>query len=611
MRSDIIKKGSERAPHRSLLRATGLQDEDFAKPFIAIANSYIDIIPGHVHLNKVGELLKQYIREAGGVPFVFNTIGVDDGIAMGHSGMKYSLPSRELIADSVETMLNAHQFDAVLAVPNCDKIVPGMMMGVMRVNIPSLFISGGAMEAGTTADGDNVDLISVFEGVGAIKEGKMTEAELKERENAACPTCGSCSGMFTANSMNCLLEALGLALPYNGTLVATHKLRQELYRKAAFRIVEMAKEEIVARRRDETYPLLPRSIVTAKSLENAMILDMGMGGSTNTLLHTLAVAREAEVDDFDLSKINFLSKETPNLCKVSPSSAYHIEDVHAAGGIHSILGELRRARPQLLHQNCFTVTGKTLGENIDLYDVRGQKACAEAKEYTRAAPSHVLGQAAISYQGLAAEDFYLKGNKNFNPFDCIRKAHNPYSQSGGLNVLYGNLALQGCVVKTAGVAKEMLVFSGKAIVYDSQEEAVNGILSGEVKANHVVVIRYEGPRGGPGMQEMLAPTSFIMGRGLGSQVALITDGRFSGGTRGACIGHISPEAAEGGVIALVQNNDEIYLDILNNTLELKVSEEELNKRRENWQPLVKEVGRGWLSRYRKLVTNAANGGVLS
>lgn len=610
MRSDTIKKGVERAPHRSLLRATGVKSEDFAKPFIAIANSYIDIIPGHVHLNEIGQLLKKYIYEAGGMPFIFNTIGVDDGIAMGHMGMKYSLSSREIIADSVETMLNAHQFDAVLAVPNCDKIVPGMVMGIMRVNIPSLFVSGGPMEAGKSPRGENLDLISVFEGVGAIKEGKMTEEELTERESHACPTCGSCSGMFTANSMNCLLEALGLALPGNGTILATHKQRDLLYRQAAKRIVEMAKEEIAARKNKQSYKLLPRSIVTSHSLENAIVLDMGMGGSTNTVLHTLAIAYEAYVDDFDLKKINMLNQKTPNLCKVSPSSDYHIEDVHAAGGIHTILGELRRAKPNLLHTNCFTVTGKTLGENIDDYDVRSDTVTDEAKKMVRALPSHNLQQKASSATALASEDFFLKGNDSFEPFECIRSFDNPYSQTGGLNVLYGNLAPQGCVVKTAGVVQEMLQFTGKAIVYNSEEDSVNGILNGEVHSGHVVVIRYEGPRGGPGMQEMLAPTSFIMGRGLGSSVALITDGRFSGGTRGACIGHISPEAAEGGPIGLIENGDEIYIDILANKIELHVSQEELHQRKKTWQPVIKEMPRGFLTRYRKLVTNASHGAVL-
>lgn len=610
MRSDTIKKGVERAPHRSLLRATGVKSEDFDKPFIAIANSYIDIIPGHVHLNEIGQLLKKYIYEAGGMPFIFNTIGVDDGIAMGHTGMKYSLSSREIIADSVETVLNAHQFDAVLAVPNCDKIVPGMVMGIMRVNIPSLFVSGGPMEAGKSPQGENLDLVSVFEGVGAMQEGKMSEEELIERETHACPTCGSCSGMFTANSMNCLLEALGLALPGNGTILATHEQRDKLYRQAAKRIVEMAKEEIVARRNKQTYNLLPRNIVTSQSLENAIVLDMGMGGSTNTVLHTLAIAYEGYVEDFNLKKINLLNQETPNICKVSPSSNFHIEDVHAAGGIHTILGELRRAKPSLLHTKCLTVTGKTLGENIDNYDVRSATATNEARQMVRALPSQVLHQKASSGTALAAEDFYLKGNETFKPFECIRSFDNPYSQTGGLNVLYGNLAPQGCVVKTAGVVKEMLQFTGKAIVYNSQEDSVNGILKGEVDSGHVVVIRYEGPRGGPGMQEMLAPTSFIMGRGLGSSVALITDGRFSGGTRGACIGHVSPEAAEGGTIGLVKDGDEIHIDILANKIELRVSKEELEQRKKSWQPLVKEVPRGFLTRYRKLVTNASHGAVL-
>lgn len=607
MRSDIIKKGYEKAPHRSLLKATGVKDEDFDKPFIAIANSYIDIIPGHVHLKEVGDLLKKFIREAGGVPFVFNTIGVDDGIAMGHDGMKYSLPSRELIADTVETVVEAHQLDAMLCVPNCDKIVPGMMMGALRVNIPTVFVSGGPMEAGHTPDGETYDLISVFEGVGALKEGRISEADLKKREDYACPTCGSCSGMFTANSMNCLNEALGLALPGNGTLLATSKARIDLFREAAYRIVEMAKE---AANSPENYTLLPRKIVTEKSLENAMILDMAMGGSTNTLLHSLAVAYEAEVEEFTMASINSLNQKTPNICKVSPSSHYHIEDVHLSGGIHTILGEIRRGVTNLLFEDALTVTGKTLGENIDDFDIRSKTATKKAIEMSLIAPAKKLQQAGISSDSKITEAERTEEKLGFDPYDCIRTVEKAYSKTGGLNVLYGNLAPEGSVVKSAGVVESMLVFEGKAIVYESQEDAVKGILDGEVEAGHVVVIRYEGPKGGPGMQEMLSPTSFIMGRGLGDKVALITDGRFSGGTRGACIGHISPEAAEGGPIGLVKNGDTIAIDMIKNTLELKVAEDELEKRRADFKPLNKKIKRGYLTRYRKLVTNAARGAIL-
>jgi len=610
MRSDIIKKGYERAPHRSLLKATGVRDEDFGKPFVAIASSHIDIIPGHFHLTTINDLLKKLVREAGGVPFVFNTIGVDDGIAMGHDGMKYSLASREVIADSVETVLKAHQFDGVIFVPNCDKIVPGMLMGAMRANIPSIFVSGGPMEAGLTPSGELVDLISVFEGVGAFKEGKISEAQLKEREDYACPTCGSCSGMFTANSMNCLTEALGLSFPENGTLLATSKYRIALYQKAAKRIVEMVQEEEDYRQRGEAYPFLPRSIVNKHSLENAMILDMAMGGSTNTLLHTLAVAAEAGVTDFTMASINTLNGKTPNISKVSPSSPYHIEDVHLSGGIHTILGEVRRGIPGLLHEKSLTITGKTLGENIDDFDLRGGKTTAEKLELSLAVPTHKLGAKELSSDIKIDPAQRTKEHLGFDPYDCIRTVDTAYSKTGGLNVLYGNLAPEGAVVKSAGVVPEMFVFEGDAIVFESQEEAVEGILGGKVRSGHVVVIRYEGPRGGPGMQEMLAPTSFIMGRGLGDKVALITDGRFSGGTRGASIGHVSPEAAEGGPIALVKDGDRIFIDMHKNILELKVSEQELTERRNNWKPVLRDMGRGYLSRYRKQVTNAARGAIL-
>ena len=558
MRSDIIKKGFERAPHRALLKATGVRDEDMDKPFIAVCNSFVEIVPGHVHLNKVGEIVKQAVREAGGVPFEFNTIGVDDGIAMGHLGMKYSLPSRELIADSVETMVRAHCFDGMICIPNCDKIVPGMLMAAMRLNIPTVFVSGGPMAAGKTPDGKVVDLISVFEGVGAYKAGHIDERRLKVLEDFACPTCGSCSGMFTANSMNCLCEALGMALPGNGTILAGTKdrlnpARVELFRQAAFALMELIRRDIK-----------PRDIVTRESIDNAFVLDMAMGGSTNTLLHTLAIAHEAGVD-YDLQRINELCQRTPNICKVAPSSHYHIEDVDRAGGISAILKELTRI-DGLLQLDCLTVTGKTLGENI-----------AEAR---------VLDP------------------------DCIRPIERAYSQTGGLTVLYGNIAPEGAVVKTAGVDPKMLVFEGPAVIFESQEEACEGILGGKVKPGDVVVIRYEGPKGGPGMQEMLAPTSYIMGQGLGDKVALITDGRFSGGTRGACIGHISPEAAEGGAIALLQPGDIISIDIPACRLEAKVSEEELNRRRQGWKPLKREVPDGWLRRYASMATSASTGAIL-
>lgn len=607
MRSDKIKKGIERAPHRSLLRATGLKDEDFGKPFIAIANSYMDFIPGHIHLNKVGDLVKKFIREAGGVPFEFNVIGVDDGIAMGHDGMKYSLASREVIADSMEIVLNAHCFDGLIAIPNCDKIVPGMLMGAVRVNIPTIFVSGGPMEAGKTPDGQTMDLISVFEGVGAYNEGKMTEDELSIREKYACPSCGSCSGMFTANSMNCLNEAIGLAFPGNGTLLATSKSRIDLFRKAAYRIVEMVKDH---EKSGEKYPLLPASIVNENALENAMILDMAMGGSTNTLLHTLAIAYEARAGEFTMKLINELNHKTPNICKVSPSSPYHMEDVHLSGGVHTILGEILRGVPGLLHEDALTITGKTIKENILEFDIRSSSVSAEAMEMSRAMASHKLGQQGLTFEGQINLNERDAQHLGFDPLDCIRKVENAYSKTGGLNVLYGNLAPEGCVVKSAGVHQDMMDFSGEAVVFNSQQEALDGILKGAVKAGHVVVIRYEGPKGGPGMQEMLAPTSYIMGKGLGEKVALITDGRFSGGTRGACIGHVSPEAAEGGTIGLVENGDKIRINIHENKIDLLVADNILAERKKNWVNKKNTVKSGYLSRYQKLVTNAARGAVL-
>lgn len=554
MRSSMIKAGFERAPHRSLLRATGViqSDDDWHKPFIAIANSYTDIIPGHVHLNELGEIVRQAIREAGGVPFMFHTIGVDDGIAMGHIGMKYSLASRELIADSVETMLNAHWFDGVVCITNCDKIIPGMLMAAVRVNIPTIFLSGGPMQAGKLPDGRAIDLSSIFEGVGAYKAGRITQEELDQLERLGCPTCGSCAGLFTANSMNCLSEALGMSLPGNGTILATDPRRRELARAAGKQIVELVRRN-----------LRPRDIVTAQAIDNAFALDMAMGGSTNTVLHTIAIAREAGVD-YPLARLNDVSARVPNICKVSPSSNYHLEDVDRAGGISAILWELFK-RPGILHRDTLTVTGKTLYENV---------------------------------QGAESRDK-----------ECIRPLENPYSERGGLAILFGNLAPEGAVVKTAGVLPEMLKHRGPAVVFDSHDEANAGILGGKVKPGDVVVIRYEGPKGGPGMQEMLAPTSNIVGMGLGSSVALITDGRFSGATRGASIGHVSPEAAAGGPIALIRNGDIISIDIPARRLDVELSEEELQRRRAEWKPVQRPLT-GWLARYARMVTSGSQGAVL-
>jgi len=601
LRSDTVKKGFERAPHRSLLKATGnYTDADQDKPFIAIACSHVDIIPGHAHLDAVGQYVKRAVREAGGVPFLFHTIGVDDGIAMGHAGMKYSLPSRELIADSVESMIEAHCFDGMVCIPNCDKIVPGMLMAAMRVNIPTVFVSGGPMEAGRTKDGEVVDLISVFEGVGARKEGLIDDEKLAELENLGCPTCGSCSGMFTANSMNCLCEGLGIALPGNGSVLATSEWRKALYQRAARTIVDLVAKNIRA-----------RDIATHEAFRNAMMLDVAMGGSTNTVLHILAVAREAGVD-FTMKDLNEISQATPTLCKVSPSSKYHMEDVHRAGGIHTILGEVRRAVGAAFDDSCITVTGKTIGENIDEWDLRSPKALADAK--TCAAGGSVPTGRSVPqvHQTLTAGD-PAPGAASANgadPRDVIRTGETAYSNRGGLSVLYGNLAEQGCVVKTAGVVEAMKEFEGEAIVFESQDDACEGILGGRVRAGHVVVIRHEGPKGGPGMQEMLAPTSYIMGRGLGDKVALITDGRFSGGTRGACIGHISPEAAEGGLIGLVEDGDRIRISIPNCRIELLIDDAEVERRRAAWTPPAPRILRGWLARYARMVTNAAQGGVL-
>jgi dihydroxy-acid dehydratase len=753
MRSDIIKQGFERAPHRALLRATGSieSEDDWNKPFIAIANSYTDCIPGHAHLNEVGLLVKRLVRAAGGVPFIFNTIGVDDGIAMGHSGMLYSLPSRELIADTVETMLRAHCFDGMVCIPNCDKIVPGMLMAAMRVNVPTVFVSGGPMAAGIAEQkaahedlaaylqpaSANSDLISVFKGVGELKTGKITEEQLKKLEQTACPTCGSCSGMFTANSMNCLCEALGMALPGNGTILAVSKEREALYERAARAIVKLVASD-----------LKPRDIATLEAFDNAIMLDVAMGGSTNTILHTLAIACEAGLA-YDLKRIDEISRRIPCLCKVSPSSNYHLQDVHRAGGIHTILGELKRMG--VLNQNCRTVTGKTIAENIDEWDVRSEKCTAWAKSvrisgasaivvdpndkmgavgrtaggnlapkpmlffpadpvaitlwreaaawnagdveaqlalYDKKAVVKMPGgvvlkgheqlRPAIEQQlqeakGLVRAELgeyrkepvlllwrYEKGGTrqphafvrarrlknwvirraefdtdpkhlarvvpsglmpydsvwNFDAQDCIRTKDTACSPDGGLAILYGQLAPDGSVVKTAGISAEFkqscgpgLVFEGPCVIFESQDDACAGILAGQVKPGDVVVIRNEGPRGGPGMQEMLSPTSYIAGMGLGDKVALVTDGRFSGGTAGACIGHVSPEAAEGGPIGLLRPGDRVRIDFPNRRMDICVPEAELTERRQTWQPLKRDLT-GWLARYQKLVTNASRGAVL-
>jgi dihydroxy-acid dehydratase len=603
----MVKLGDARAPHRSLLRATGVGDDDFGKPFIAVCNSYTDIIPGHVHLNRVGEFVKQCVREAGAVPFVFNTIGVDDGIAMGHSGMKYSLASRELIADCVETMVQAHCFDGMICIPNCDKIIPGMLMGAVRCNIPTVFVSGGPMEAGTAPDGKKIDLVDVFAGAAARQQGKLSAEELLALERAGCPTCGSCSGLFTANSMNCLCEALGLALPGNGTLLATSVERQRLFRRAARRIVEMVLqfEEL-----GPGHGLLPREIVTAESVDNSMILDMAMGGSTNTVLHMLAIAHEAGIE-YGLERINQLSGRTPNVCRVAPSSHYHIEDVHNCGGIATILGSIQRGRPALLHVACPTVTGKTLGDNIAEYDLRTENATQEALELAAvvAGGTHNVEGMNVSRRAGTIRDL-SPAELGFDPYDCIREVDKAYSQEGGLTILRGNLAPRGAVVKSAGVRPEMLRHAGPAVIFESETDAYAGIVNGNVQAGDVVVIRHEGPRGGPGMQEMLAPTSALKGVGLDDKVALITDGRFSGGTAGACIGHVSPEAAAGGPIALLEPGDIVEIDIPGRQLSVRLETEELLRRARHWTAPEPRFRSGYLAKYAALATSADTGAVL-
>ena len=553
MRSDKIKKGFERAPHRSLLRATGVTEQDFEKPFIAIVNSYVDIVPGHVHLQGFGRLIKDAVRGAGGVPFEFNTIGVDDGIAMGHEGMKFSLPSRELIADCVETMIQAHQFDGMVCIPNCDKIVPGMIMAALRVDIPAIFVSGGPMAAGKTPQGETVDLISVFEGVGAYKAGRIDANRLKILEEYGCPSCGSCSGLFTANSMNCLLEVLGLALPYNGSALALSQQREAIAKDAAHQILNLVRTGVT-----------PRQLVTIETIDDAFALDMAMGGSTNTVLHTLALAHEAGLD-YPLTRINDIADRVPYLCKVSPSGPWHMEDVHRAGGVPAILNEISRSG-NTLHLERMTVSGKTLGQSINGASI------------------------------LDTEVIHTRGN--------------PHSPTGGLAVLFGNLAPDGAVVKTGGVAAKMRRHQGPARIYESQDEAMSGILAHQVQPGEVVVIRYEGPRGGPGMQEMLSPTSAIMGMGLGESVALVTDGRFSGGTRGACIGHVSPEAAAHGPIAALQEGDVVEIDLEARTLNVQLSDEMIQQRLAVLPEYMPQTASAWLRRYARMVTSANRGAIL-
>ncbi len=551
MRSDYLKKALETAPHRSLLRRCGVAKGDLNKPFIGVVNSFSETVPGHVHLQKVGRMIKASIEKAGGNAFEFNTIAICDGIAMGHRGMHYSLPSRELIADSIESMVEAHRLDGIVLIGNCDKTVPGMLMAAMRLNVPAIYVSGGPMKAGC---GGKKDLISVFEGVGAYEQKKISKKELDELEDCACPTAGSCAGMFTANSMNCLAEVLGLALPGNGTILAVDPRREKLYKEAGKRILQLVKKDIK-----------PRDLITKTSIDNAFVLDVAMGGSTNTTLHALAIAAEGGIH-YPLERINQIAKKTPYLCKVSPSDPnVHIEDVEKAGGVSAILAELSKKKG-LLNLKAKTVSGN-LGKQIQGMKIKNKKTI------------HLLSD--------------------------------PVSKEGALKILFGNIATKGAVVKSGGVDAKMMQFTGKAKVFDSQEDSLKAILAGKIKAGDCVVIRYEGPRGGPGMVEMLSPTAAIMGMGLGDSVALITDGRFSGGTRGACIGHISPEAASGGPIAAIQNGDLIEIDIPKGKLNVKLSSAELKKRMKKVKPFKAKVQKGWLGRYCRFATSADKGAVLN
>ena len=601
LRSSTTTMGRNMAGARSLWRATGMTDEDFHKPIIAIANSFTQFVPGHVHLFDIGQRVKEVIDANGGFGVEFNTIAVDDGIAMGHDGMLYSLPSRDLIADSVEYMVNAHCADALICISNCDKITPGMLMAAMRLNIPTIFVSGGPMEAGNAA-GKKVDLIDAMVAAG---DSSVSDEDLMDYERNACPTCGSCSGMFTANSMNCLNEALGLGLPGNGTIVATHANRWQVFEEAGKRIVRMAREHYL----EEDDRLLPRSIATYDAFKNAMALDIAMGGSTNTVLHLLAIAHEAGVD-FTMQDIDDISREIPTLCKVAPSSSYHVEDVHRAGGIMAIMEELSY-KEGVLNLDCMTVSGMTLGEQIRAYSIRTDPNPV-AEGFFKAAPGGVRTKQAFS-QSNSYTELDLDAETG-----CIRDLEHAYSTDGGLCVLYGNIAQEGCIVKTAGVDENIRKFEGPARIFHSQDSACEGILGGQIKPGDVVVIRYEGPKGGPGMQEMLYPTSYIKSMGLGKDCALITDGRFSGGTSGLSIGHVSPEAAEGGNIGLIEAGDTIVIDISSRTINVKLTDEELAERRrameakgpDAWSPgLRKRIVSGALESYSLMVTSAARGAV--
>ena len=600
-RSKTSTSGRNMAGARALWRATGMKDEDFHKPIIAIANSFTQFVPGHVHLKDLGQLVAREIEAAGGVAKEFNTIAVDDGIAMGHDGMLYSLPSRDIIADSVEYMVNAHCADALVCISNCDKITPGMLMAAMRLNIPVIFVSGGPMEAGKTKLAEHkLDLIDAMV---VAADSKASDEYVAEIERSACPTCGSCSGMFTANSMNCLTEALGLSLPGNGTVVATHADRERLFLQAGRTIVDIAKRYY----EQDDASVLPRAIGSFEAFENCIALDIAMGGSTNTILHLLAIAQEAEVN-FTMDDIDRLSKKIPQLCKVAPNTQkYHIEDVHRAGGIMGILGELDRAG--LLHNQLPTVHSATMAEALDAWDIM-RNPSPDVVEFYRAGPAGIPTQVAFSQ---ATRYPSLDGNRAEG---CIRSLEHAYSLQGGLAVLKGNIALDGCVVKTAGVDDSILVFEGSAYVTESQDEAVAEILADKVKAGDVVIVRYEGPRGGPGMQEMLYPTSYIKSKGLGKACALLTDGRFSGGTSGLSIGHVSPEAAAGGAIGLVRNGDRIRIDIPNRTIDVLLSDEELAARRAEqdklgWKPAKPRPRKvsAALKAYAMLATSADKGAV--
>jgi len=604
-RSRTTTHGRNMAGARALWRATGMKDGDFDKPIIAIANSFTQFVPGHVHLKDMGQLVAREIEKAGGVAKEFNTIAVDDGIAMGHGGMLYSLPSRDLIADSVEYMVNAHCADALVCISNCDKITPGMLMAALRLNIPVVFVSGGPMEAGKVNWGGSTHKLDLVDAMVAAADRNVTDAESDAIERSACPTCGSCSGMFTANSMNCLTEALGLSLPGNGSTLATHAARKELFLKAGRLIVELAKRHY----EQDDYTVLPRSIANLKAFENAMSLDVAMGGSTNTVLHLLAAAHEAGVD-FTMSDIDQISRKVPCVSKVAPATAkYHMEDVHRAGGVMAILGELDRAG--VIHRDTPTVHTATMGDALDQWDIKVTHD-EDVKKFYRAAPGGISTTIAFSQSMLypTLDDDRSEG--------CIRDKAHAYSQDGGLAVLYGNIALDGCIVKTAGVDDSILKFTGRARIFESQDSAVEAILADKIVAGDVVVIRYEGPRGGPGMQEMLYPTSYLKSKGLGKECALLTDGRFSGGTSGLSIGHASPEAAEGGAIGLVEENDTIEIDIPNRTIHLAISDEEMSHRRLKmeekgkaaWKPVNRErLVSPALRAYAAMSTSAARGAV--